>query len=70
MDDTADKHEDIPANIEQSMTNVEEVHGSQSDIGHCYRRYSTNGLEEDRFRGQRQEERPGGLEGIEEALED
>jgi NADPH2:quinone reductase len=62
------KHEGIPAGVRQSMTNVAEVQGAQADIGYLFSRYFTKGLEEGWFRGQPQEECPGGLEGIEGAL--
>ena len=68
MDNIAGKHEDIPASIDQSMTVVGDVHGPQSDVGYLFSRYFTKGLEEGWFRGQKQEECPGGLEGIEGAL--
>jgi NADPH2:quinone reductase len=68
MDDLAGKHKDIPASIEQSMTVVGDVHGPQSDIGYLFSRYFTKGLEEGWFKAQKQEECPGGLEGIEDAL--
>jgi NADPH2:quinone reductase len=66
--DLAVKHEDIPASMHQSMTNVSDVQGPQSDLGYLYTRYFTRGLEEGWFRGQRQEECPGRLEGVEGAL--
>ena len=68
MDDMAGKHKDIPESIDQSMTVVGDVHGPQSDVGYLFSRYFTKGLEEGWFRGQKQEECPGGLEGIEGAL--
>ena len=68
MDDLAGKHKDIPASIQQSLTVVGDVHGSQSDIGYFFSRYFTKGLEEGWFQAQKQEECPGGLEGIEGAL--
>ena len=43
------------------------AHGSQSDIGYLFRRYFSKGLEEGWFKGQKQEECPGGLEGMEDA---
>ena len=68
MDDMAGKYKDIPASIEQSMTVVGDVHGPQNDIGYLFSRYFTKGLEEGWFKAQKQEECPGGLEGIEGAL--
>ena len=67
-DDLAGKHKDIPASIHQSNTNVSDVQGPQSDLGYLYSRYFTKGLEDGWFRGQRQEECPGGLEGVEGAF--
>ena len=68
MDDLGGKHKAISASIDQSMTVMGDVHGPQSDIGYFFSRYFIKGFEEGWFKGQRQEERPGGLEGIEGAL--
>ncbi|KAK3710988.1 hypothetical protein LTR37_010009 [Vermiconidia calcicola] len=63
------KFEEIPAGIHQSTTNVGSVHNDLKDLGFVYSRYFTRGLEEGFFRGQPQEVVPGGLGGIQSALE-
>lgn len=54
---------------QQSTTSVGCVHGPQKDLGFVYCRYFTRGLEEDFFRGQKQEVIPGGLDGVQKGLE-
>ncbi|KAK3111679.1 hypothetical protein LTR53_012829 [Teratosphaeriaceae sp. CCFEE 6253] len=58
--------------VHQSTTMVGSVHGENAadkDLGYIYFRYFTKGLEEGWFRGQPQEIVPGGLSGIQSALE-
>lgn len=63
------KFEEIPASVQQSTTNVGDVHKSLKDLGFIYSRYITRGLEEGWFKPQPQEIVPGGLGGIQSALE-
>lgn len=61
---------DIPDGIEQSITMVGSVHQNAKDFGYVYFRYIAKGLKEGWFRGQRTEVVPGGLGGVQKALED
>lgn len=61
--------EEIPAGVKQSTTNVGSVHKDWKDLGFVSCRYFTRGLEEGWFRGQPQEVVPGGLGGVQTALE-
>ena len=63
------KFEEIPEGITQSFTVVGSVHQHNKDLGYVYFRYFTRGLEEGWFQGQPQEVVPGGLGGIQSALE-
>lgn len=66
------KEYDVPEGIEQSITTVGSVHGVPDDLkdfGYVYFKYISNGLEEGWFRPQPQEVVPGGLEGVQTALE-
>jgi NADPH2:quinone reductase len=62
------KREGIPDGIPWNTRTAGEVKGPQDDIGYLCSKYFINGLEEGWFRGQRQEECPDGMEGIEGAL--
>lgn len=62
-------HEGIPDHVEQSTTMVGDVHGDHPDFGHVYFRYIARGLLEGWFRPQPQEVVPGGLGGVQTALE-
>jgi len=58
--------------VQQSLTMVGSVHGKNEadrDLGYVYFRYFTKGLEAGWFRGQPQEIVPGGLSGVQSALE-
>lgn len=59
----------VPETVGQSTTNVGAVHKDLKDLGYVYFRYFTRGLEEGWFRGQPQEVVPGGLAGVQTALE-
>lgn len=62
----------MPEGIEKSVTTVGAVHGFPDDLkdfGHVAFRYIAKGLEEEWFKGQPYEVVPGGLEGIQMALE-
>ncbi|EMC98990.1 hypothetical protein BAUCODRAFT_386992 [Baudoinia panamericana UAMH 10762] len=59
----------VPESIGQTSTNVGDVHKSVKDLGYVYSRYFTRGLEEGWFKAQPQEVVPGGLNGIQSALE-
>ncbi|GAB7350169.1 hypothetical protein MBLNU459_g0834t1 [Dothideomycetes sp. NU459] len=62
-------YSDIPAGIEHSTTMVGDVHGKLKDFGYVYFRYLTRGLEEGWFKPQPQEVVPGGLAGVQQALQ-
>jgi NADPH2:quinone reductase len=68
LHDLTAKHAEIPASIEQSQSNVFDVHGSQAELGYVYSKYFTRGLAEGWLQAQKQEECPGGLDGVEAAL--
>lgn len=66
------KKYDLPGNIKQSLTTVGAVHGVPDDLkefGFVYFRYIQKGLEEGWFKPQPQEVIPGGLKGVQTALE-
>lgn len=66
------KYEDLPAGIEKTITRVGDVHGNPDDLwefGYVYFRYIRKGLEEGWFRPQPQEVIGGGLEGVQEGLQ-
>jgi NADPH:quinone reductase len=62
--------EGLPEWVEKSTTLVGSVHKEDADFGFVYFRYIARGLQEGWFRGQRTEVVPGGLGGIQKALED
>ena len=59
----------IPSSVQMSNTRVGDSHGSKKDMAFMYFRYITRGLEEGWFKPQPQEVVPGGLAGIQSALE-
>lgn len=59
----------IPEGIEKSLTSVGSVFKDAKDFGFVFFRYMAWGLAQGWFRGQRQEVVPGGLGGIEKALQ-
>ncbi len=59
----------LPDSVQKSLTGVGSVHRDEKDLGHVYFRYIGRGLQEGWFKGQRQEVIPGGLGGIQAALE-
>ncbi|KXL45833.1 MAG: hypothetical protein FE78DRAFT_90110 [Acidomyces sp. 'richmondensis'] len=63
------KFSEFAETVKQSTTNVGSVHGPLKTFGYIYFRYFTRGLEEGWFKPQPQEVVPGGLEGIQSALE-
>lgn len=63
------KWTEIPEGVVQSMTNVGGVHAEFKDLGFVFSRYFTRLLEEGKLKGQPQEVVPGGLGGIQKALE-
>lgn len=66
------KYEDVPEGIEKSITTVGSVHGFPDDLkdfGFVVMRYIGKGLEEGWFKPQPHEVVPGGLEGVQGALE-
>lgn len=63
---------DVPAGVERSWTRVGCVHSdvaSERDFGFVYFRYFGRGMQEGWFKAQRQEVVPGGLGGIQSALQ-
>lgn len=63
------KYDEIPASVEQTLTNVGCVHKDSKDFGFVFFRYFSRGLAEGWLHGQPQELVPGGLGGIQSALE-
>lgn len=61
--------EEQPEGITVKRTMVGSVHAEDKDLGYVYIRYFAKGLQEGWFKGQRQEIVPGGLGGIQTALE-
>ncbi|KAK4541032.1 hypothetical protein LTR36_008401 [Oleoguttula mirabilis] len=59
----------VAEGITTSTTNVGSVHNNLKDLGYVYFRYFTRGLEEGWFKAQPQEVVPGGLGGVQSALE-
>ncbi|KAI0468570.1 GroES-like protein [Xylaria cf. heliscus] len=59
----------LPALVEHSMTSVGSVHKDDKDFGFVYFRYIARGLKEGWFRAQPQVVVPGGLAGVQGALE-
>ncbi|RYP47441.1 hypothetical protein DL768_006503 [Monosporascus sp. mg162] len=62
--------EDFPAHVEKSLTLVGAVHEEAKDFGFVHFRYLARGLQEGWFKPQPQVVVPGGLGGIQKALED
>ncbi|RYP68656.1 hypothetical protein DL771_006526 [Monosporascus sp. 5C6A] len=62
--------EDFPAHVEKSLTLVATVHNEAKDFGFVYFRYLARGLQEGWFKPQPHVVVPGGLGGIQKALED
>ncbi|GAP88091.1 putative alcohol dehydrogenase-like protein [Rosellinia necatrix] len=60
----------LPAGVTHSMTNVGTVHKDDKDFGHVYFRYLARGLQERWFAPQPHVVVPGGLAGVQGALED
>ncbi|KAI1133363.1 GroES-like protein [Nemania abortiva] len=60
---------EVPPQFEHSRTRVGSVHQDAKDFGHVYFRYFARGLQEGWFKPQPQEVVPGGLGGVQQALE-
>ncbi|KAI0158142.1 GroES-like protein [Xylariaceae sp. FL1272] len=60
---------EIPDRITHSVTSVGAVHDKEKDFGSVYFRYVARGLQEGWFKPQPQEVVPGGLAGVQKALE-
>ncbi|KAJ8133184.1 hypothetical protein O1611_g437 [Lasiodiplodia mahajangana] len=60
---------EVPSQFEHSRTRVGSVHQDAKDFGHVYFRYFARGLQEGWFKPQPQEVVPGGLGGVQQALE-
>ena len=60
---------EIPSSVQKSNTTVGSVHNELKDFGYVYCRYISKGLEEGWFKAQPQEVVPGGLGGIQTALQ-
>jgi len=67
--DFSAKFDEFPQSVYQSMTMVGSVHEDIKDFGFVYFQYFTRGLQEGWFKPQPQEVVPGGLAGIQSALE-
>ncbi|KAF4978862.1 hypothetical protein FZEAL_4822 [Fusarium zealandicum] len=63
------EHPGIPSHVKQTVTNVGQVHRDDKDFGHIFYRYLARGLQDGWFKPQPQEVVPGGLGGIQTALE-
>lgn len=63
------KEEEAPKHVRISRTMVGSVHKEDKDLGFVYMRYFARGLQEGWFKAQPQEVVPGGLGGIQTALE-
>lgn len=63
------KEEDLPTNVNIVRTMVGSVHNEDKDLGYVYMRYFAKGLRDGWFKGQRQEVVPGGLGGVQTALQ-
>lgn len=63
------KEGDIPASVSHAFTNVGGVHKDAKDFGYVYYRYFARGLQEGWFKAQPQVVVPGGLAGVQGALE-
>lgn len=63
------KEEDAPKHVRISRTMVGSVHKEDKDLGYVYMRYFAQGLRDGWFKAQPQEVVPGGLGGIQTALE-
>lgn len=59
----------FPESVNKSTTTVGDVHGPLKDFGYVYSRVLSKGLEEGWFKAQPQEVVPGGLEGVQKALQ-
>lgn len=66
---TAEKEGGLPEGVEFSTTMVGSVHKDAKDFGYVYFRYIARGLQEGWFKPQRTEVVPGGLAGVQSALE-
>ncbi|KAI1491182.1 GroES-like protein [Biscogniauxia mediterranea] len=62
-------YSEIPSHITQSTTQVGSVHNDSKDFGYVFFRYFGRGLQEGWFKAQPHEVVPGGLGGIQKALE-
>ena len=66
------EYEEIPEGIEKSVTNVGCVHNTgdqEKDFGFVFFRYFSRAMEQGWFKPQRQEVVPGGLGGVQQALQ-
>ncbi|KAH6847499.1 alcohol dehydrogenase-like protein [Chaetomium sp. MPI-CAGE-AT-0009] len=61
--------EGFPEGVEQSITQVADVHNEAKDFGYVYYRYIAKGLQEGWFKPQRVEVVPGGLGGVQTGLQ-
>lgn len=63
------KEEEAPKDVTIARCMVGDVHNEAKDLGYVYMRYFAKGLREGWFKGQRQEVVPGGLNGVQQGLE-
>lgn len=62
-------YDDMPAHVQQTITNVGCVHQDDGDFGHVYFRYFARGLREGWFKPQPHEVLAGGLGAVQTGLE-
>ncbi|CEF83063.1 unnamed protein product [Fusarium graminearum] len=65
----AQSYSDIPKTISKSVTTVASIHEDLKDFGYVFTRYFSKGLEDGWLKAHPQEVIPGGLEGIQQGLE-
>lgn len=63
------KYEEIPASVDKSTTSVGTAHNGNEDFAYVYYRLFSRGLQEGWFKAHPQQVVPGGLGGIQKALE-
>ena len=63
------EHQQIPETVDHTFTNVGDAHGPQKEMGAAWFRLLSLGLKEGWFKGHPYEVVPGGLEGVQSALE-
>jgi NADPH:quinone reductase len=64
------KYEEVPESVDKSITSVGSVFDDQKDFGFLFFRYMGRGLQEGWFKAHPQQVVPGGLGGVQQALQD